>query len=527
MRTIAAPIFLAVCLLSGGLSAFTVQVRAQGGVPIWTNRYSGPLANGHDGATAVAVDSSGNVFVAGNSTSTNGDSDYATVAYSGAGVPLWTNRYNGPGNFDDSVRAIVVGSNGNVFVTGYSHGGGSLNDYATIAYSNTGVPLWTNRYGGPGNFDDFAQGVAVDSNGNVFVTGYSYSGSSSDYATVAYSGAGVPIWTNLYHGPTNSVGSAIALVLDSSGNVFVTGSSLGSGSDYDSDYATIKYSGAGVPLWTNRYNGPTSDNDHPTALAVDSSGNVFVTGYVFGRSALEGGSVYDYATVAYSSAGLPLWTNLYNGPANNDDQASAIAVDRSGHVFVTGYSLRQSSSPYFWDYTTVAYSSGGVALWTNRYNEHVNSRPTAAAADSSGNVFVTGYWYDSSSGNSGWATVAYSAAGAALWTNRYSGPLANGIAVAAAVAVDSSGNVFVTGGSEGLGSGSDYLTIKYSSSLPPIVRLNVQRVNNQIVLNWTNAAFGLQTALTLTDTFTNLPGATSPYTNPIAGPQQFFRLKAN
>src|SRR5262245_52539498 len=76
------------------------------------------------------------------------------------GVPLWTNRYNGPGYGGDSASAIAVDSSGNVFVTGESVGSGTGYDYATIKYSNTGVPLWTNRYNGPGNSADYAYGIA-------------------------------------------------------------------------------------------------------------------------------------------------------------------------------------------------------------------------------------------------------------------------------------------------------------------------------------------------------------------------------
>jgi hypothetical protein len=93
--------------LLGGLAELTPQARAQGGVPLWTNRYSGP-AHGNDSARAVAVDKSGNVFVTGYSWS-GGDADscdYSTVAYSSAGCHSWTNRYNGLGNGRDEARAV-------------------------------------------------------------------------------------------------------------------------------------------------------------------------------------------------------------------------------------------------------------------------------------------------------------------------------------------------------------------------------------------------------------------------------------
>src|SRR5580765_5558891 len=161
-----------------------------------------------------------------------------------------------------------------------------------------GVPLWTNRYNGPGNGSDQATSLAVDGNGNVIVTGFS----TNDYATIKYSGSGVPLWTNQYNGPGNGTDRAIAVAVDGSGNVIVTGSSFGNGTS--DDYATIKYSAAGVPIWINRYNGPGNYADEATALAVDGNGNVFVTGWVAGFSS-GGGSAIGYATLKYSAAGVP------------------------------------------------------------------------------------------------------------------------------------------------------------------------------------------------------------------------------
>src|SRR4030095_14990411 len=123
------------------------------------------------------------------------------------------------------------------------------------------------------------------------------------------------------------------------------------------DFATTKYSNAGVPLWTNRYISPGYDNAYANKLAVDASGNVFVTGY------LERYVFYtrDIATVAYSSAGAPLWTNRYDGPGHRDDEALSISVDNSGNVFVTCYSYGTNNNS---DFVAIAYSGSGVALWT-------------------------------------------------------------------------------------------------------------------------------------------------------------------
>ncbi|MEO7299322.1 MAG: SBBP repeat-containing protein [Verrucomicrobiota bacterium] len=504
-------------LLPGILGHTTAQAQL-GGVPLWTNRYDGP-GNANDDATAIAVDSSGNVFVTGSSYDTNGYSDYATIKYSAEGVPLWTNRYNGPGNLYDSPSAVALDGSGNVLVTGYSFGTNGISDYATVKYSGAGVALWTNRYNGPGNKDDRANAVAVDGSGDVFVTGYSFGGNNGDdYATIAYSGAGVALWTNRYNGPGNGSDQATAVAVDGSGNVFVTGYSVASNSVVN-DYTTIAYSGAGAALWTNRYNGPGNNDDRANAMAVDGSGNVFVTGYSHG-----GSSYNDYATIKYSGGGVALWTNRYNGPGNYDDQATAVAVDGSGNVFVTGYSFGTNSNRAF---TTIKYSGTGVALWTNRFDGNSDPRPNAVAVDGSGNVFVTGYSYSSGSLRD-YATLAYSGAGVALWTNRYNGP-GNGNDYAQAMAVDRNGNVFVTGYSVGVI--SDYATIKYSA----IPSLSVARTTeNTVVVSWPSPSTGftLQSTTNLVSPAvwnTNLPSPVvingqNTVTNPISGTQQFFRL---
>jgi hypothetical protein len=508
----AASVLLGTALMSA-IFGFQSHAFAQGGLPLWTNRYNGP-GSGYDQGTAIALDTNGDVFVTGYSVGTNVNAwfDYATIAYSASGIPLWTNRYNGPGNGWDKATAISV-ANGRVFVTGYATNSATGNNYATIAYSTGGGALWTNFFNGSANGQDYATALGTDSSGDVFVTGYSASGASGDdYATVKYSSAGATLWTRRYNDALSQADNALALAVDRNGNVFVTGKSGG----LDFDYATVAYSSGGVALWTNYYNGPAGSRDEAYAIAIDSQGHVFVTGASTGN-----GSSLDFATVAYSSAGAPLWTNRYDGTGGNADVAIAVAANDSGQVFVSGYSIGASGN---WEYATLAYSSSGQPLWTNRYHGPgaFSDEPTAIATDGYGNVFVTGY-SSNTNGYYDYATVAYSSAGLGLWTNRYHGQ-GNGYDQANAIAVDRAGNVFVTGNSMGAGSDCDYATIKYSPTAPPATELTFEKLNNQLVLTWTNAGFALQSAADLTATFTNIPGAASPYTNSIANPQQYFRL---
>jgi hypothetical protein len=167
---------------------------------------------------------------------------------------------------------------------------------------------------------------------------------------------------------------------------------------------------------------------------------------------------------------------------------------------------------------TVAYSGAGAPLWTNRYGDGVGGAE-GIVADAGGNVFVTGHSNDYAI-----VTVAYSGSGVPLWTNSYKWP---GVyeTGSSGMAVDAGGNVFITG--EECNAALNifrFATVKYSSSVRAY--LTVQPQGNNLVLGWTNSAFGLQSAPAITGTFTNLPGATSPYTNSPTATQQFFRLMA-
>jgi hypothetical protein len=490
-------------------SDFAPRVWAQGGVPLWTNRYVGP-GNGDHKPFSIAADSSGNVFVTGSSAALNSLPDYATIKYSSVGEPLWTNRYNGPGNTSDQPSAVAVGGNGNVFVAGRSEDINGRTDYATLAYSNTGTPLWTNRFNGVANQSDSAVAVAVDNFNNVIVTGSSFGTNTHfDFATIKYSNAGAPLWTNQYIGPASpGPDFANALAVDQNGNVFVAGTVATTIPPDYADYLTVSYASSGTARWTNRYEG-----EFAYAVKVDSSSNVVTAGL----TSLGGVSLA--VIIKYSNTGIPMWTNVQ--AATSIGNSIAMTLDGAGRIFVTSFTTNNSGGN---DRITVALSATGAALWTNRFEGPTDffDRGNAIAVDVAGNVFVTG---SATNGNNNhdFATVAYSNTGAPLWTNRFNGP-ANGQDVGYALAVDSSGNVFVTGRSTAGNGNFDFITIKYSSSIPAI-RLNSQRLNNQLVISWTEVGFSLQSAPLLSGTFTNIPGATSPHTNSISGTQRFFRLK--
>ena len=441
------------------------------GNEIWEARYHGP-GLGDNFARAVAVDGARNSYVTGWSYGSSNNFDYATVKYDPNGNQLWVARYNSPENTNDFARVIAVDKAGNVYVTGTSAAQmepfdeqGENGSYTTIKYDANGIQLWVARYAGEndnGFRDSQAYAIAVDSAGNVYVTGYSTgSGSFDDFCTIKYDPNGNQLWVARYDGSAHGLDEAYSLALDSAGNVYVTG---GSNGDSSYDYATVKYDTNGNQLWVARYNGPADYIDEANAIAVDRAGNVYVTGNSAGTSQTDD----DMATIKYDANGNELWVARYGGTLS--DKAFAIALDDISNVYVAGYS--DAGFFIGFDYATVKYDANGTKLWAARYNGlgtgSSHDVPVAIAVDTLGNAYVTGL-SEGGSNNSVYATIKYDSNGNQLWVARYHGP-SRDYNVASALALDSAGNVYVTGLADytvdGIGRliGGVYATIKYDTN---------------------------------------------------------------
>ena len=242
--------------------------------------------------------------------------------------------------------AMAVDSQGNVYVTGTA-GGYSNPCYATIKYSSRGRPLWISRYQGPGiaalNNIDIAKAIAVDVQGNIFVTGYSQDWSGSDFATIKYSSRGKELWVRRCSGLSASDDLASAMAVDGQGNVYVTGYSQSPKPGWVKfNNLTVKYDTNGQELWNMRANGSVGIGGFinwgfEAYTTVDTQGNIYVADTV---SSNKVAGNYHIRTLKYSNAGQLLWSHSYPAETNSytHDSARAISVDRNGNVYVTRFS---------------------------------------------------------------------------------------------------------------------------------------------------------------------------------------------
>jgi hypothetical protein len=443
-------IFTTVILQFIFISILNAQVTQE-----WVARYSGPVHTFFQGHS-VALDAAGNIYVTGLATDSNFVDACATIKYNANGVLQWEQIY-GTGNDYDLNNYLAVDASGNVYVSGSSVGNNSGWDFATIKYNTDGIQLWVQRYNGPDNDYDKVSGMGIDKWGNVYVTGTSYGifhlgPKPDDYIfgwsniTIKYDSNGTQQWVRKFNESYTinfACDWAKALTVDDYGNAYVAGQSRGMDgpNGANDECVTIKYSPSGDSLWVRRYN---VDNSAycpicPLAIAVNKSGYVFVTGVCVYNN--DNGS--DYFTVKYNSAGHFEWAKVYNGPGSGIDQPSSIVADVND-VYVTGLS-KGSNTDY--DYATIKYDVSGVQQWVQRYNGPGNGLDVAYSIkmDASGYIYVTGISVrDGHTGLCDFATIKYDYFGNQKWLVRYNG-IINESCGGSSLALNSSGDVFVTG----------------------------------------------------------------------------------
>jgi hypothetical protein len=236
---------------------------------------------------------------------------------------------------------VAVDSNSNVFVAGsdaWWEQDGQPAGYAvtTIKYDTNGRELWVSSFGEFHQPPSVRKGAGFDSHEN-FILDYSY---SFPFDVLDYANNNGNL---LWEGYDNGIyGVSYASAWDSLGNTFLSGAlSLSDLSSAIDSYGTIKLDTNGSSLWTHIYYGPPVWEGAGAALAVtvDDANNVYTTGYVSEPNAADNNIVTNLVTIKYDNNGNQIWLQQYAPPGNGGTVAvgNAIAVDNTGNVYVTGY----------------------------------------------------------------------------------------------------------------------------------------------------------------------------------------------
>ncbi len=370
----------------GGSNTYFAKY-ASDGTLIWANNIGGGANLGYD----IAVDVSGNSYVTGHffdivdfdpgpgitNLTSQGTEDIYLAKYASDGTFVWANSMGG--NSFDRGEGIAVDGSGNSYVTGFFQdtvdfdpGPGATNlisagnfDVFFAKYASDGALVWANSIGNTN--EDKGEGIAVDGNGNAYITGFFI-------ATVDFDpGPGI---ANL-----NSAGSY--------------------------DVFLAKYASDGTLVWANNIGG--TDNDRGRAITVDGSGNSYITGYFQGTVDFDPGpgttnltssaGNYDVYFAKYASDGTFIWANsIFN---IFYDRGLSIAVDGDGNSYIIGKfintvdfdprtGIANLTSAGGADIYFAKYASDGTFIWANGIGGNGADYGWDISVDGSGNTYITG-----------------------------------------------------------------------------------------------------------------------------------------
>ncbi|MFL5814580.1 MAG: SBBP repeat-containing protein, partial [Bdellovibrionia bacterium] len=463
--------------LTGTQDFFVIKYDSTG-AKIWTHLMG--VASHDTRAYGATTDTSGNVLIAGftygglDGNTLSGTDDFFVTKYNSSGAKSWTKQLGSLGPANTSGRAVAYDSSENVYIAGSTSGGLDGNtltgntDFFVTKYNSSGTKLWTRQLGLASNVTS-ALGVATDPSGNVFVTGYTSGGldgntltGTQDLFITKYDSSGTKIWTKQL-GVATKTTSGNGVATDSSGNIFVAGSTSG-GLDGNTltgtqDFFVTKYDSAGTKIWTKQL-GVATKATSGNSVATDSSGNIFVAGSTSGG--LDGNTLtgmQDFFVTKYDSTGTKIRTKQL-GVATKTTSGNSVATDSSGNVFVagsTGGGIDGNTLTGTQDFFVTKYDSSGTKLWTKQLG--VAAKTTSGngvTADSSGNVFVAGSTGGGLDGNASTGTnsvfvTKYTSAGLRQWTKQMGSVSSN--TNGNSVAVHPSGRIYIAGTTSG---GLDY-----------------------------------------------------------------------
>jgi hypothetical protein len=404
---LASAAFLAACGSSGGGGSAPA-------IPPWTKLIgtagAGTVGNG------VATDPNGNVYVTGLTTggldgnTRMGTQDFFVTMYDSAGNKVRT-RQLGVSGLITVAHSVAVDSRGNVYVAGNTQGGLDGNtligikDAFVTMYDSSGNKVRTRQIGASGQATAAAS-VAVDSSGNVYVAGSTSGGldgnpltGSIDFFVTMYDAAGNKVRTRQLGVPLQQT-TGVSVAVDSNGKVYVAGYTTG-GLDGNTlmgtkDIFVTTYDASGNKIRTRQL-GVAAQQTTVFGVAVDSSGNVYLAGETYGG--LDGNILMgtkDSFVTMYDASGNKIRTRQLGVSGGNGTGATGVAVDSAHNVYVSGYTdggLDGNTLTGTEDLFVTTYDAAGTKIRTRQFGAsetYAYATPAGIALDSNRNLYVAG-----------------------------------------------------------------------------------------------------------------------------------------
>jgi beta-propeller repeat-containing protein len=415
-----------------------------------------------------------------------------TVSFSS--YPNWSGiKQHGVASAQSEGGATATDRLGNVYVTGYTEG--ALNGITMIGardaflakYDPSGQLTWLKNLGAA-THSTTGSGIWIDSNANVFITGFTDGGlngntdpTGQDFFFAKYASDGTLVWVKQAGAPGQTT-AASSITSDGTGDIYVAGSTTGglySASQTGTyDYFVARYDASGNLAWIKQLGSPGVQT-FGASVRVDSSGSVFLSGTA--RGGLAGNTQhgdFDYLIAKYDSAGNLLWLKQ-DGATSKVTTGLGMELDSAGNPVMSGGTttgLNGNSQHGDTDYYITKYDTNGNLLWLTQVGGTASTSTGALwlTVDSADNVLVTGYTSASLAGNTLSAqfdafVAKHDSSGNLTWLKQLGTPT-NVLNAGNGVTVDWADNIFATGYTDGalpghtLAGTRDYFVVKYDAS---------------------------------------------------------------
>ena len=361
----------------------------------------------------------------------------------------WVTTFNGTGSGGNYAVKNAVDKFGNLIVAGRSDS--TSEDYIILKYSNSGNLLWSKRYAGAANSTDKIRDMVLDDSGNIYVTGISYEGISlggQNWLTIKYNSNGELVWKQSLNWTGNRSDVPASIALDKNNNVYVTGYGyVGPAPLLKEDLVVAKYNIKGNLEWTRSHSSPTAYSAHGFSVVTDSSNYVYVSGY----------SYDSIITIKYSESGNTMWERTFFNIQVNYVVPLFSKIDNQNNIIVIGYYTVASQE----NFVTLKYDNNGNLLWSRIFDSPIGAQDNAKAliVDDSSNIYVAGssftnFYFDV-------LLIKYAPNGDTLWVKTYDGGN-NSNDAGNCMTIDIFGNVYVSGYARSDITYFDYLTIKFN-----------------------------------------------------------------
>ena len=418
--------------------------------PIFTATVAGD-GNAYDSYTALALNHDGSLFSCGY-VYRDATGDNATITRWDDAPDGWSREWDGPAHRADTATDVVVAPAGPVYVTGVTQNAAGNNDVLLLKYSQAGTLQWWRKWAGPSSSWEAGLKVAVDSSGNILVAGSRRAHASSGIikmVLVKYAPSGNLIWEREFsRASTNLV--LHDFCLDASGNAYLVGQASTASAEWG---VIVRYTHSGVHSWTRYYAGSFHGDNSFAAVCRSPLGGVYVVG-----SAAAESSTTDALVVRYTAAGSRTLTQRLGTGDSKSQWLDDVAVDHSGRIAVCG--SWQNVDP---DFYVAVLTTAGVPVWSQSYDGGYGMPDEANAliVDASNCVCAAGV-SEEDPDVSRTLVYAFSTAGDPRW--RSSWPTsATGAASVRDIAAYHSSNVWTCGSSyTGVDRGSDQLLLGWN-----------------------------------------------------------------